>query len=83
MASHIKESKSRIVFSVVNYIFFSLCILLCAYPLWYIFIQSLSGTHMAGKGLILPYQPTLSNYAQVMATGRHFPEPLVYRLHAL
>jgi putative aldouronate transport system permease protein len=66
MASHIKESKSRIVFSVVNYIFFSLCILLCAYPLWYIFIQSLSGTHMAGKGLILPYQPTLSNYAQVM-----------------
>ena len=66
MASHIKESKSRNVFSVVNYIFFSLCILLCAYPLWYIFIQSLSGTHMAGKGLILPYQPTLSNYAQVM-----------------
>ena len=66
MASHIKESKSRIVFSVVNYIFFFLCILLCAYPLWYIFIQSLSGTHMAGKGLILPYQPTLSNYAQVM-----------------
>lgn len=66
MASHIKESKSRIVFSVVNYIFFSLCILLCAYPLWYIFIQSLSGTHMAGKGLILPYQPTLSNYVQVM-----------------
>lgn len=66
MASHIKESKSRIAFSVVNYIFFTLCILLCAYPLWYIFIQSLSGTHMAGKGLILPYQPTLSNYIQVM-----------------
>ena len=65
-SSHIKDSKSRIVFSIFNYLFFVLLIIACAYPLWYIFIQSLSGTHMAGKGLILPYKPTLTNYVQVM-----------------
>ena len=65
-STHIKESKSRIVFSIFNYLFFVLLILACAYPLWYIFIQSLSGTHRAGKGLFLPYMPTLTNYVQVM-----------------
>lgn len=65
-ANQIKRSKSRIIFSCFNYAFFLLLILACIYPLWYIFIQSLSGTHVAGKGLFLPYEPTLSNYTQVM-----------------
>ena len=66
MSNHIAENKSRTVFSVFNYIFFFLLILVCAYPLWYIFIQSLSGAHVAGKGLFLPNEPTLNNYVQVM-----------------
>lgn len=67
MASNkIKNSPSRIVFSFFNYLFFVFLILVCAYPLWYIFVQSLSGAFVAGKGLFLPHEFTLTNYTQVM-----------------
>lgn len=61
----IKESKSRIAFNILNGVFFGLLIILCAYPLWYILIKSLSGANVAGKGIFLPYQFTFTNYTQV------------------
>ncbi len=61
----IKKSKSQIVFSVFNYLFFLVLIILCAYPLWYIFVQSLSGSVVAGKAVLVPYRFGLNNYAQV------------------
>lgn len=63
----IKRSKSRIVFSFCNGCFFMLFILLCAYPIWYILIQSLSGSIVSGKAVFVPYRFTLDNYRQVFA----------------
>ncbi len=62
----IKVTPGRKVFMVCNYLFFTLLILVCAYPLWYVFVQSLSGEIVAGKGIVVPYRFTLKNYAQVM-----------------
>lgn len=60
-----RESKSRIAFLAFNYLFFILLILICAYPLWYIFVQSLSGSIVSGKAVLVPYRFTFSNYEQV------------------
>lgn len=61
----IRESTSRTVFNICNYLFFILLILLCAFPLYYVIIQSLSATQVAGKGILLPYRFTFSNYTNV------------------
>ncbi|MGI6173389.1 MAG: carbohydrate ABC transporter permease [Christensenellales bacterium] len=62
----IKVTAGRKAFLVCNYLFFTLLILICAYPLWYVFVQSLSGEIVAGKGIVVPYRFTLKNYQQVM-----------------
>lgn len=61
----ITKSKSRIAFTVCNFVFFAFLILLCFYPFWYVLIQSLSGRVIAGKALLVPYQFTLYNYGEV------------------
>ncbi len=63
--NRIRESASRKAFVVCNYLFFLLLILVCAFPLYYILIQSLSGSHVAGKGILVPYRPTFANYTDV------------------
>lgn len=62
----IKITAGRRAFLVCNYLFFTILILICAYPLWYVFVQSLSGEIVAGKGIFVPYRFTLKNYQQVM-----------------
>ncbi|MBQ9325391.1 MAG: carbohydrate ABC transporter permease [Clostridia bacterium] len=61
----IRESTGRKVFVVWNYLFFLLLILICAFPLYYILVQSLSGSIVAGKGILVPYRFTFSNYRDV------------------
>lgn len=63
--SHIKESTSRVIFNFFNILFFILLILLCAFPLYYVLVQSLSATQVAGKGVLLPYRFTFNNYGTV------------------
>ena len=63
--SHIRESTGRKVFSACNYAFFLLLILICFFPLYYILVQSLSGSIVAGKGILVPYRFTFSNYTDV------------------
>lgn len=63
--NHIKDTVSRKVFNVCNIVFFLLLILLCAFPLYYILVQSFSGSVVAGKGILVPYKPTLKNYSDV------------------
>ncbi len=60
-----KNSKSRIAFNCVNYLFFILLVLLCLYPFWYVLIQSLSGSVISGKAVLVPYRFTFYNYEQV------------------
>lgn len=59
-----KEPLSRKVFNVLNCTFFALLALLCVYPMWYVFIQSLS-SKSAINTLLIPSGFTLNNYFQV------------------
>ena len=59
-----KVSVSRRVFLGFNYLFFGLFILLCVYPIWYIFISSISSGSGVGQ-FFIPINPTLSNYSKV------------------
>lgn len=60
-----QKSASRVVFTVGNTLFFLVLILACLYPFWYVLIQSLSGSVIAGKAVLVPYRFTLYNYSQV------------------
>lgn len=62
----IKVSAGRRAFMAFNYLFFVCIIILCAYPLWYVLVQSLSGEIVSGEGVVWPYKFTLRNYQQVM-----------------
>ena len=44
----IKVSVGRRAFMAFNYLFFVCIIILCAYPLWYVLVQSLSGEIVSG-----------------------------------
>ena len=59
-----KVSVSRRVFLGFNYLFFGLFILLCVYPIWYIFISSISSGSGVGQ-FFIPLNPTFSNYSKV------------------
>ena len=37
-----KITPSRVLFNVLNYTFFAAFLILCAYPLWYVFIYTIS-----------------------------------------
>ena len=61
-------SVSSRVFDVCNYIFFGIFTLLCVYPFYYIFINTISDNTLTARGLVLFYPEGvhLSNYTQVM-----------------
>ncbi len=63
-----RRSVSSRIFDVCNYIFFGLFTLLCVYPFYYIFINTISDNTLTARGLILFYPRGIhfSNYAQVM-----------------
>jgi putative aldouronate transport system permease protein len=68
----VKISPSRRVFLVCNTIFLSLALFLCVYPLWYVFVQSLSDGSGAVDAVLWPVNFTLSNYEKVMAIPEIF-----------
>lgn len=68
-----KNTPGRVVFSIFNYVIFGLLVLLCLYPLWYIFVQSLSSSNIAGKGILLPYKTSFVNYTIVFKLPGVFP----------
>ena len=62
----IHTSTSRIVFLTCNAVFFILMVIVCFYPMWYVFIQSLSDSTLAVKAVILPVNFTFKNYVKLM-----------------
>ena len=56
------------VFDLYNYIFFGLFTLLCVYPFFYIFINTISENTLSARGQVLfwPKGVHFSNYVQVM-----------------
>lgn len=63
------DSVSRKIFNVFNILFFLVIITLCLYPLWYIFIQSLSSGPLAVNAVAWPINFTLKNYADIFKSG--------------
>lgn len=63
-----RSSVSSRIFDVCNYLFFALFTLLCVYPFYYIFINTISDNTLTARGLVLFYPEGIhfSNYSQVM-----------------
>lgn len=64
-----KESTSRKVFNLFNVLLFLAIDAMCLYPLWYIFVQSLSSGKLAVNALVWPIDFTLSNYEKILSNG--------------
>ena len=48
----IKMSKADRTFSIVNYLVFALITIICAYPFYYLIINSISANDLSNNGLI-------------------------------
>jgi ABC-type glycerol-3-phosphate transport system permease component len=56
------------LFNIANYFFLALLLMICIYPIYYIFIYSISNPTEAEKGVyLIPAGFTLKNYIRVMA----------------
>lgn len=64
----IKLSTGDKAFSVVNYLVFGIFTLICIFPFYYIFINTISSNDLTSRGLItfFPQQIQFSNYVQVI-----------------
>jgi putative aldouronate transport system permease protein len=69
-----KLKPGDIVFHSLNYTFFTLFMLICIYPFYYIFLYSFSNPKEVAKGVmwILPKAPTLLNYQQLLKVDGMF-----------
>ncbi len=56
------------VFQTFNYLFFALFTLLCLYPFYYLFINTISSNDLSSRGLVIwyPREIHLSNYAEIL-----------------
>jgi putative aldouronate transport system permease protein len=68
LRKHHPGSVSSRVFDVFNYLFFGIFTLLCVYPFYYIFINTISDNTLTARGQVLfwPAGVHLTNYSQVM-----------------
>lgn len=64
----IKVSKADHVFNFFNYLFFAFITLICAYPFYYLIINSISANDLSANGLInfLPRKIHFQNYIDVL-----------------
>ena len=62
-----KKSGGEIAFQICNYIFFILFALICAYPFYYLIINSISANDLSASGLVnfLPKKIHFQNYIDV------------------
>ncbi|WP_019909118.1 carbohydrate ABC transporter permease [Paenibacillus sp. HW567] len=62
------RSTGEQVFNVFNYLFFILFMLLCVYPFYYIFINTISDNVLSSRGMIrlIPQGIHFGNYVQVL-----------------
>jgi putative aldouronate transport system permease protein len=69
MKKKIKCSPGDIVFDIFNYGFFALFTLICIFPFYYIFINTISNNDLSSRGLIffLPKGIHFSNYTAIMS----------------
>lgn len=65
-----KDGVSRRIFLICNTAFFCAILFLCIYPMWYVFVQSLSDNQLAIHAVFLPKGFTLKNYEELF----HMPD---------
>ena len=83
--SGIRTSRADRVFDFLNYVFLTLCLLVVAYPLYFIVIASVSDPTAvyAGKVILWPASFTLEGYRRILDYGSFFlgyRNTLVYTL---
>jgi len=63
-----KKSAGSRVFDIINYTVFGIFTLMCIYPFYYIFINTISDNTLTARGVVLfyPIGLHLNNYVQVM-----------------
>ena len=63
-----KESFGDRMVGVICYIIFSLCALVCIYPFYYIFINTISANDLSARGVILfwPREIHFQNYVSAL-----------------
>jgi len=68
MKKQIKLSTGDKVFNIFNYGFFAIFTILCVFPFYYLFINTISNNDLSSKGLInfLPSGIHFSNYVQIL-----------------
>lgn len=69
--SHIKKSAGDYVFDICNVTFFVLFSLICVFPFWYLFINTISDNDLVNKGLInfIPKGIHFENYTKIIQSG--------------
>ncbi|QMV45192.1 carbohydrate ABC transporter permease [Cohnella cholangitidis] len=63
-----KRSNGDRVFTVINYTFFAIFTLLCVFPFYYLFIQTISSNDLSARGLVTWYPKDIhiTNYTKVL-----------------
>lgn len=66
--NHTKLSRGDIAFNIVNYTIFALITLVCVFPFYYLFINTISSNELVSQGKIQLYPVAIhfENYVQVM-----------------
>ncbi len=69
--SHIKQTGGDVAFYIVDYLVFGLFALICFFPFYYIFINTVSSNEMVARGAVnfYPIGFNLSNYKDMLALG--------------
>ena len=66
--SSIKKKPGDVVFDIINHVFFALFTLICLFPFYYLFINTISDNDMVRKGQItlIPHGLNISNYISML-----------------
>lgn len=69
-----KKSVGDIVFEVINYLVFAIFTLICIFPFYYLFINTISDNELVRKGLInfIPRGIQFGNYVRLLAVNDLF-----------
>lgn len=72
-------SKSDIIFNIINYTWFALFTIICAYPFYYLIINSISANNLSANGFIVffPREIHIENYKEVLQLSGLIPAAIV------
>lgn len=77
--SFLRKSRGDMVFDVLNVAIFTIFMVICVFPFYYLFINTISNNELSARGLVtlLPREIHLQNYVQVFKIKGIFNAALV------